>query len=78
VKVAMNSDQEADHTEDPRGRDTGAGYPEEQPGGAQPGVERDESEERRGASGGGGDSPDTDAGRDGDPQQATGNPGAAG
>jgi hypothetical protein len=74
----MTSDQEPDHTEDPRGRDQGAGYPEEQPGGAQPGVERDEGQERRGASGGGGDTPDTDDGRDGGPGQATGNPNAAG
>ncbi len=74
----MNSDQEPDHTEDPRGTDTGAGYPEEQPGGAQPGVERDERTQRRGAGDGGDASPDTSTDEDGSPGQATGNPDAAG
>jgi hypothetical protein len=74
----MNSHDEADHTEDPRGTDTGAGYPEEQPAGAQPGVERDEGEERRGQSGGTDREPDTSSDEDGDPGQATGNPNAAG
>jgi hypothetical protein len=74
----MNSDEEADHTQDPRGTDTGAGYPEEQPSGAQPGVERDEAQERRGQSGGTGREPDTEGDQDGDPGQATGNPNAAG
>jgi hypothetical protein len=74
----MNSDDEADHTQDPRGTDTGAGYPEEQPAGAQPGVQRDESQERRGQSGGTDREPDTSSGEDGDPGQATGNPNAAG
>jgi hypothetical protein len=62
-----------DHTDDPRGRDTGAGYPEEQPAGAQPGVERgDEPVDPEG------DAPSRNSSQEGDPQQATGNPGAAG
>jgi hypothetical protein len=74
----MNSDQEADHTEDPRGTDTGSGYPEEQQGGAQPGVERDEGHRKSGPSGGTEREPDTSTDEDGDPGQATGNPNAAG
>ncbi|MCW3007731.1 MAG: hypothetical protein JWP17_2357 [Solirubrobacterales bacterium] len=73
----MNRDEEADHTQDPRGTDTGAGYPEEQPSGAQPGVQRDEGHERQGRSRGD-DAPDGKDDQDGDPGQATGNPNAAG
>lgn len=65
--------QQPDHA-DPGGRDTGSGYPEEQPPGANPGVER----EPDGARGGDAGAPGTDRERDGDPGQATGNPGAAG
>jgi hypothetical protein len=35
-----DQDDNPDITEDPRETDTGSGYPEEQPGGANPGVER--------------------------------------
>jgi hypothetical protein len=70
----MTRNDQPDHTEDPRGRDTGAGYPEEEPGGAQPGVERDDEGDR----GTHADRPARDGGRDGDPGQATGNPNAAG
>jgi hypothetical protein len=62
---------EPDFSEDPRDRDTGAGYPEEQPGGANPGVERGEPK-------GDDDAPDTAGDQDGDAGQATGNPDAAG
>jgi hypothetical protein len=66
-----DQDDNPDLTEDPRGRDVGAGYPEEQPGGANPGAERtDEAGDT--------DAPDTQADEDADPGQATGNPGAAG
>jgi hypothetical protein len=57
--------------EDPRDVDVGAGYPEEQPGGANPGVQRRQREGDR-------DAPDTSTDEDGDPGQATGNPRAAG
>ena len=60
-----------DHSRDPRDRDVGAGYPEEQPGGAQPGEQRDEESGDPGA-------PGTSSPQDGEPGQATGNPGAAG
>lgn len=65
--------EQPDHTEDPRrgdsGADSGGGYPEDQPGG--------EGTHPAGTGTGG---HDTDAKKDadGDPQQATGNPGAAG
>lgn len=72
----MSHDDEADHSDDPRGTDTGAGYPEEAPAGAQPGVQRDEGDERSGPAGG--DAPSPSGDEDGDPGQATGNPGAAG
>jgi len=67
----MAPDDKPDHTQDPRGRDVGAGYPEEQPGGAQPGEERDDESGRTGA-------PSTSSPQEGGPEQATGNPGAAG
>jgi hypothetical protein len=55
-------------------RDIGEGYPEEQPPGAGGGGEE--------KSGGGGPAsdraPDTDSDDEGEPGQATGNPGAAG
>jgi hypothetical protein len=71
----MNSDEAADHTQDPCGTDTGTGYPEEQQGGAQPGVGRDEDDERQG---GQDDAPSQSGSQDGDPGQATGNRNAAG
>ena len=64
----MPADDQPDHDEDPRGTDTGAGYPEEQPDGANPGP----PSQKPGA-GGGGDAPDTD-GDDSGPETATGNP----
>jgi hypothetical protein len=67
----MAPDDKPDHTKDPRDRDVGAGYPEEQPGGAQPGVERDDES-------GDHDAPRTSGDQEGGPGQATGNPGAAG
>ena len=66
----MDEHQEPDHTEDPRrgdsGSDSGGGYPEEQQDGS--GTHP----------AGSGDAPADQAPEDGDPQQATGNPGAAG
>ncbi|HWV86781.1 MAG TPA: hypothetical protein VNZ62_15130 [Capillimicrobium sp.] len=66
-------DPQPDHTDPGRDRDVGSGYPEEQPPGAQPGTPN-----REGSGEGGRDAPDTDGGRDSDPQTSTGNPGAAG
>ncbi|UUY05451.1 hypothetical protein LRS13_07995 [Svornostia abyssi] len=54
-------------TEDPRGKDVGQGYPEENQPGTSPGGAPDR--------GSGDDAPENP---DGDPGQATGNPGAAG
>jgi hypothetical protein len=66
--------REPDHTEDPRGTDTGrSGYPEEQHPGAQPAAprrDRDDDDET--------DAPGTSSDEEGGPGQATGNPGAAG
>lgn len=61
-KPAPNED-----TEDPRGKDVGQGYPEENQPGTSPGGAPDRSD--------GGEAPKNP---DGDPGQATGNPGAAG
>jgi hypothetical protein len=63
-------EREPDISEDPRKQGEGdGGYPEENPAGGG-------GEDR---SGGGGDAaPDTDAGQDDSPSDATGNPGAAG
>lgn len=69
----MEREDRPDHTEEPGGRDVGAGYPEEQQGGANPGVER----EQEGGEGGS-DAPEAAREEDGGPGQATGNPGAAG
>jgi hypothetical protein len=69
----MTREDKPDHTEDPRGRDTGAGYAEEQPGGAQPGVERGDRPKDTTD-----DAPSRRSSQEGDPQQATGNPRAAG
>lgn len=66
-------DPKPDHTDDARGRDVGSGYPEEQPPGAQPGTPNRQGTDERD-----GDAPQTDGGRDSDPQSATGNPDAAG
>jgi hypothetical protein len=69
----MSGEGQPDQTDTGGGRDTASsGYPEEQPGGAQP--------EGEGAkkSGDDTDAPKKDAGRDSDPGTATGNPGAAG
>jgi len=60
---------------DARGRDTGAGYPEEQPEGAQPGAERENPPEAERSDR---DGPHGGRGPEGDPGKATGNPHAAG
>jgi hypothetical protein len=82
--MADQSDRpEPDHSEDPRRQETGEGYPETSPEGAQPdgspggeeqGPEADAHADRAGA----GRAPGTSAPEEGDPQQATGNPDAAG
>jgi hypothetical protein len=59
--------EEREHDDAGEGRDVGQGYPEEEPGGASP---QGESAERSG----GGDKDE----KSGGPEQATGNPGAAG
>lgn len=69
----MTRDEETpDHTEDPRGRDIGSGYAEEQPGGANPGAVKHGGHE------GGEAAPGTAGDQDSDPAKATGNPAAAG
>ena len=64
-------DEQPDHTEDPRrgssGADSDGGYPEDQPGG--------DGEHPAGTGSGGAEDA---APKDGDAQQATGNPDAAG
>jgi hypothetical protein len=69
---ADDKHDEPDHTDPGRGRDVGAGYPEEQPGGANPG----EPKQDRG--GGGEAAPGTASSQDSGPAAATGNPDAAG
>ena len=70
----MSGEGQPDQTDNSGGRDTASsGYPEEQPGGAQP--------EGEGSEKGGGDhagSPEQSPDRDSDAGDATGNPGAAG
>ena len=69
----MTSDEgKPDHSDPGQGRDIGAGYPEEEPGGANPG------QEKPGSRGDGGRAPTTKGDQDSDPSGATGNPGAAG
>jgi hypothetical protein len=63
--------EEPDHTDTGQGRDVGAGYPEEQPGGANPGPANDEGDGREASTG-------STSGPDSGPAGATGNPGAAG
>jgi hypothetical protein len=65
-----------EHSEDPRDTDTGQGYPEEGPPGSSPG-EHAEERERTDAQNPG-RAPETSSDEDGEPDQATGNPGAAG
>jgi hypothetical protein len=63
-------EREPDLTDDPRKQDEGdGGYPEENPAGGGSGT-HDERDDHPG--------PDTDAGQDDKPSDATGNPGAAG
>jgi hypothetical protein len=69
--MTTDQDEQPDHTDAGRGRDIGSGYPEEQPGGANPGPAKS-------GSSGSGDKPDTSGNQDSDPGAATGNPGAAG
>ena len=62
-----------DTDESPAGSDTGAGYPEEQPDGANPGEEKEDRESPEPAA------PTVDGGgADSSPPTATGNPRAAG
>jgi hypothetical protein len=65
-------DTQPDHSDPGEGRDVGAGYPEEEPDGANPGPEKS------GSGDGGKDAPRSKGGQDSDPGAATGNPGAAG
>ncbi len=67
----MSTEQQPDQTDTGQGRDIGAGYPEEQPDGANPGAPK------RG-SGDHDEKPATKGDPDSDPGAATGNPGAAG
>jgi hypothetical protein len=69
-------EREPDIRDDPRGQDTGQGYPEEQEAGASP-VEGTERGPEAGACGPE-RAPDTEGGQDESPGGATGNPGAAG
>jgi hypothetical protein len=70
----MSDDRESDQTDDPRkGGSTGQGYPEDNPAGDGTG-DGPES----GTGGADERSPDTHAGQDDSPSDATGNPGAAG
>jgi hypothetical protein len=62
---------DAKNTDAGQGRDIGSGYPEEQPGGANPGPEKT-------GSGSGEEKPAQSGNQDSDPAAATGNPGAAG
>jgi hypothetical protein len=70
--MSEQEQREPDQADDPRQQGTGQGYPESNPEGTTPG-EGTESGPEAGA-GGASDASD----RDGDPGQATGNPGAAG
>jgi hypothetical protein len=64
---------DAKNTDAGQGRDIGSGgYPEEQPGGANPGPQKS------GSGGGGEEKPAQSGNQDSDPAAATGNPGAAG
>ncbi len=58
--------------DDEQTRDIGAGYPEEEPPGANPGARK------HGAGEGGQSAPGTKGDQDSSPGAATGNPGAAG
>lgn len=70
-------ERKPDHSHDPRDVDTGAGYPEEEPEGAGEATQRESPPERE-KGGGGADAPSVTSPDEGDPEQATGNPGAAG
>jgi len=67
------SEREPDHTEDPRGTDSGAGYPEDQPAGAGEATQREDPPEQE-KGGAGEDAPSTSASQEREPEQATGNP----
>ena len=69
----MSDERQADTDDAGGGRDVGQGYPEEQPGGSQPGGA---GEDERGAGDHSG-APSTSE-TESDPDTATGNPGAAG
>ena len=74
----MSDDRETDHTQDPREQGTGqGGYPESQQEGTSP-KEGTKDGPEGGAGGKQDDAPSTSSSEDGDSQQATGNPDAAG
>ena len=68
-------EDEAIPTDDPRGTSTGGGYPEESPGEVAGGGDEHAGPERDVDSP---DAPDVSSPQESDPEQATGNPGAAG
>jgi hypothetical protein len=68
-------ERKPDHTDDPREADTGAGYPEEEPEGAGEATQREVPPEREK---GKADAPSVSSAHEGDPEEATGNPDAAG
>jgi hypothetical protein len=69
-----DTEQQADHTDDPREQGTGqGGYPESNPEGAE-----DQDAEGGTRDGDGDDAPSSSSEHEGDPGQATGNPDAAG
>ena len=68
-------EREPDITQDPRDISTGQGYPEQQPEGASPVEGRDRGPE---SDVGRPSAPETSSPEEGNPGQATGNPGAAG
>lgn len=73
----MDEEREPDHTEDPRQKDTGQGYPEEgqpDPGHGEHAEEHGDTDTQRERD----HAPGTASDEDGDPDQATGNRGAAG
>ena len=73
---------EPDHSEDPRRQETGEGYAETSPEGgepdAPPGEEQSPESEAHPRRAGAERAPGTSTPEEGDPQQATGNPDAAG
>lgn len=77
METSPERTDEPDHTEDPRGEDTGQGYPETQQGGASPGG-RTASGPDQGTGGAGADAPQVANEDETDRAASTGNPDAAG